>query len=142
MEYQYSEISCYYIRGKVLILIPKGELLPFGGGIDIEPILEIKFPFDKTELEQKIKECFSFCWSKTINGIPKGQSIIEKYLNIKGYKKIVQQYDFCILKYDKSENLYYLMKSSKDANYRGYSGMEIIEMGSKIDIDYIIHMLK
>ena len=141
MKYKYNEISCYYKTGESLILIPKGELLSMGGGVDIEPVFEIKPPFVKDELGQKINECFSYCWSKKINEIPKGPSIIEQYLNIKGYKKIVEKYDFCLLRYDKIEKVYYLMKSGKDKNFRGYSGMEIVEMGSSINIEYIIQML-
>lgn len=36
MEYQYNQISCFYSKGERILLIPKGELLPFGGGIDLK----------------------------------------------------------------------------------------------------------
>ena len=141
MEYQYNQISCFYSKGERILLIPKGELLPFGGGIDIDPVFEVKAPFDKQELEQKMNECFSLCWSKIVNGIPKGPSIIEKYLNIKGFKKIVQEFEYFDLTYNKVEKKYSLMKSFKAANYKSYSGMEIIELGSEINFDVILNLI-
>lgn len=141
MEYQYNEIACFYSKGERIILIPKGELLPFGGGIDIEPVFELKAPFDKQELERKINECFSLCWSKIVNGIPKGPSIIEKYLNIKGFKKIVQQFECFELMYNKVEKKYDLMKLFKAADYKSYSGMETIELGSTLDLDFILKLI-
>ena len=119
MEYQYNQISCFYSKGERILLIPKGELLPFGGGIDIDPVFEVKAPFDKQELEQKVNECFSLCWSKIVNGIPKGPSIIEKYLNIKGFKKIVQQFEYFDLTYNKVEKKYSLITSVQDKFIRG-----------------------
>ena len=103
MEYQYNQISGLYSKGEKLLLVPQGELLLFGGGIDIDPVFELKAPFNKEKLKQKINECFSFCWSKIVNGIPKGPSIVEKYLKIKGFKKIVQQFEFFTLTYNKIE---------------------------------------
>ena len=141
MEYQYEQISCYYSKGEKLFLIPKGELLPFGGGIDIEPAFELKVPFTKEELKESINKTFSLCWSAVVNGMPKGSSVIEKYAKIKGYKKIVEKFDFFTLTYDKTEETYSLMKSNKDIANRCYSGMEIISFGSNIDLDYIMNLL-
>lgn len=141
MEYQYNQISCYYSKGEKLFLIPKGELLPFGGGIDIEPAFELQIPLSKTELEDNINKVFSLCWTVVVNGIPKGPSVIEKYSKTRGYKKIVQKFDFFTLTYDKNEKKYNLMKSFKDTDNKCYSGMETIEMGDKIDFDYIMSLI-
>lgn len=141
MEYQFNQISCYYSKGNKILLIPKGELLPFGGGIDIEPVMELNFPVTKDELELKIKECFSYCWSQTITGFPKGPSIIEKYLHIKGYKKIVQQFELFELTYNSVEKKYDIRKMNKSTDCKSYSGMELIEMGPNIDLDYIFNLV-
>lgn len=141
MDYQYKQISCYYSKGNRIILIPKGELLPFGGAIDIEPVIEIKLPVSKNELESKIKECFSYCWSKTITGFPKGPSVVELFLNIKGYKKIVQQFDLFELTFNILDNNYDIRKMMKSDDYKCYSGMEMIEMEQQIDFDYINNLI-
>ena len=142
-KYDYSRIDCYYAKGERLLLSPEGECLPFGGGIQIEPIFEIRAPFERQELERKIDECFSLCWSKTVDEYPKGPSIIEKHLGIRGYKKIVRQFDFFCITYNKVSKSYSLMKLSKAANYKSYSGVEATaEMGEKIDYDYILRMIQ
>lgn len=141
MKYNYNSISCYYSKGERLLFLPKGEFLPFGGAIDIEPVSELKFPVEKEILERKIKECFSLCWSKTVNSFPK-VSIIEKYLKIKGYKKVVQQFDSFELAYNTVEKKYILSKFFKSPDYKSYSGMERIEMGSEIDYDFILRLIQ
>lgn len=141
MRYQYKQISCYYSKGERILLLPKGEILPFGGGIDIEPVFELKLPVGKDELERKMNECFTFCWSKTVNGFPKGASIVEKYLKVKGFKKVVQQFELFELTYNIAEKKYDLRKLLKAADYKCYSGMEIIEMGSAIDFDFIMNLI-
>ena len=141
-KYLYKQISCYYSKKEVLLLIPSGELLPFGGEIEIEPIFEIKAPFKKAELEQKIEECFALCWSKTVDGFPKGQSVIEKYVNVKGHRKIVKMFELFYLIYEKDTKEYVLNKTFKSIAEGCYSGTEEIRFGEKIDYDCILHLIQ
>ncbi len=142
MKYLYRRISCYYKKGDILILMPKGKLLPFGGGIDIEPVFELQFPINNDNLKKIINECFELCWSEIIDGIPKGPSVIEKHLNIRGYKKVVRQYDFFSLRYDKVSKEYILEKTFKDLKAGCYSGIEEYNFGNKIDYDFIMKLIQ
>lgn len=141
MKYEYKEISCYYSKGERIILLPKGELLPFGGGIDTEPIFDLSLPVSKKDLEEKINECFTFCWKTTVNGVPKSPYILERHLKIRGYKKIVQKFDLFNLTYNIIKQKYILSKALKAPDYKYYSGEEIIEMGSTIDFDCIMNLI-
>lgn len=141
MNYLYNEISCYYVKNEVLLLLPSGEQLPYGGGVETEPVFEIKAPFEIQQLEQKINECFSLCWVKTVNGFPK-QSVIEKYVNVKGYRKIVKRFNLFHLKYKKDTKEYVLSKEVNDIKTGSYAGGEDIRFGDKIDYNFILRLIQ
>ena len=53
----------------------------------------------------------------------------------------MQQFEYFDLTYNKVEKKYNLMKYFKAANYKSYSGMEIIELGSEINFDVILNLI-
>lgn len=53
----------------------------------------------------------------------------------------INRTDHFLLTYDKVEKKYDLRKSFKAADYKCYSGMEMIELGNEINFDVILNLI-
>lgn len=141
MEFEFREISCYYKKGIEIILIPKGKVLPFEVPADMDCPVKIMLPTNKETIKDSIEKSLEMCWTKTMNGFFK-ESVISKFCNIKGYKKVVKEFDFFSLKYLEKKNCYELMTMNKDFSDGSYTGGEKHIFGENIDIDFILQLIQ
>lgn len=90
LAYTFKTISVYVDKKENLIIVPTGIWVPRKTVIDIDRIVELKFPYTKEEIEEALKAGFASCYSQKVEEEFPKQSAIERYLKVKSYGHAVK----------------------------------------------------
>lgn len=128
MEYDYKSISIYADAADNLLIIPSGYYEKYGGTKDIAIVNQLNVPYSEIELDEMLKLALEQCYSLKPDEDLK-ITVIEKFLNIKGYSKAVKQRRWIGLEWDYKNG--YTISPTQKIQKRGYVIIEekIIKLG-------------
>ena len=117
MEFLYKNVSIYADTSDNLIIIPTGNSEKWGGAVDIDLAFQLNSPYTDEELEESINKALVQCFSLKPNEDIK-ETVIERFLKIKGYSKAVKERRFVSLFWNVNEG--YIITPTKKVPRQGY----------------------
>ena len=107
MGYDYRSVIVYADAKDNLFILPTGESKRLcGATMELDILKHLAFPFSDEEVEEALLESMDLCFSEDPDDAPGYRTVMEKYLNVKGYAKAVKDKKCIIFHWDSSFSPY------------------------------------
>lgn len=131
MKFDFKNVTVYIDKSEDILIVPCGIWPAHNITAEISNIVELKHPYTLEQLQFALEEGLQLCYSQNVDSdFPKVTSL-EKYLNVKGYKKAIKNKKVVSLFWNKEDG--YQVTPTTYADKKGFVHQEenTIILGAK-----------
>ena len=143
MGYDYRSVIVYADAKDNLFILPTGESKRLcGATMELDILKHLAFPFSDEEVEEALLESMDLCFSEDPDDAPGYRTVMEKYLNVKGYAKAVKDKKCIIFHWDVDDG--YSITATQKVPKEGYIHLKdkVISLGMDIKKGELAKALK
>lgn len=143
MGYDYRTVIIYVDVKDNLFIVPTGESKRLcGATMELDLLKHLAFPYSDVEVEETLLKAMELCFSMEPDDAPGYRTVMEKYLNVKGYAKAVKDKKCIIFHWDVDDG--YSVTATQKVPKEGYVHLKdkAIQLGKDIKKGELVKVLK